>query len=118
LQVGQRSKTEIALVYIYTIADPNLPKRIKREIRKISVDGLALGERTVEEFIFGRHHNPYPTVRYTERADTCNVHLMEGNVLVVVHGRPSVMICPTTFWHHMQHAEEYRQKPLVGAALR
>ncbi len=118
LQVGQRSKTDIALVYIDTIADPNLPKRIKREIRKISVDGLAMGEKTLEEFIFGRHLNPYPMVRYTERADTCAVHLMEGHVLVVVDGTPSVMICPTTFWHHMQHAEEYRQKPLVGAALR
>ena len=48
LQVGQRSKTDIALVYIETIADRNLPKRIKREIRKISVDGLAMGEKTLE----------------------------------------------------------------------
>ena len=38
--------------------------------------------------------------------------------LSLLSGTPSVMICPTTFWHHMQHAEEYRQKPLVGAALR
>ncbi|MYL60526.1 spore germination protein, partial [Virgibacillus halodenitrificans] len=33
-------------------------------------------------------------------------------------GSPSVMITPATYWHHMQHAEEYRQKPLVGAYLR
>ena len=118
MQVGQRSKTDIALVYIDTIADPNLSNRIKKELKKISVDGLAMGEKTLEEFVFGRHFNPYPMVRYTERADTCAVHLMEGHVLVVVDGTPSVMICPTTFWHHLQHAEEYRQKPLVGAALR
>ena len=33
-------------------------------------------------------------------------------------GSPSVIITPTTFWHHLQHAEEYRNKPIVGAYLR
>lgn len=77
-----------------------------------------MGEKTLEEFIFGHHLNPYPLVRYTERADTSVAHLVEGHILIIVDGSPSVMICPTTFWHHLQHAEEYRQKPLVGAVLR
>ena len=77
-----------------------------------------MAEKTIEEFIFGRNYNPYPLVRYTERADTSAVHLMEGHVLIVVDGSPSVMICPSTFWHHLQHAEEYRQKPIVGSFLK
>jgi len=28
------------------------------------------------------------------------------------------MIAPSTFWSHVQHAEEYRQEPIVGAYLR
>lgn len=28
------------------------------------------------------------------------------------------MITPVTLWHHLQHAEEYRNKPLTGAYLR
>ena len=28
------------------------------------------------------------------------------------------MITPSTFFHHLQHAEEYRQQPVVGAFLR
>jgi hypothetical protein len=28
------------------------------------------------------------------------------------------MITPTTFFHHVQHAEEYRQQPVVGVFLR
>ncbi|OEF98170.1 spore germination protein [Desulfuribacillus alkaliarsenatis] len=118
MQVGKRSKNDIALAYIDSIADPELVKRLKKEIEKISIDGLAMGEKTLEEFIFGRHLNPYPMVRYTERADTSAVHLMEGHVLIIVDGSPSVMICPATFWHHVQHAEEYRQKPVIGAFLR
>lgn len=42
----------------------------------------------------------------------------EGHVCIIVDGSPSVIIAPTTFWHHLQHAEEYRNKPVVGAYLR
>jgi stage V sporulation protein AF len=118
VQVGQRSKTDIALVYIDSIVDPENVKMLREELEKISIDGIPMAEKTIEEFVFGRNYNPYPLVRYTERADTSAVHLMEGHVLIVVDGSPSVMICPSTYWHHLQHAEEYRQKPLVGMLLR
>ncbi|WP_031518148.1 spore germination protein [Desulfofalx alkaliphila] len=118
IQVGKRSQTDIALAYIDSIADPELVKRLKKQLEDIDVSGLSMGEKTLEEFIFGKNLNPYPMVRYSERADTCAVHLQEGHVLIIVDGTPSVMICPTTFWHHLQHAEEYRQKPIVGAFLR
>lgn len=118
VQVGERSKTDIALVYIDSIVDMDNVKMLRDQLEKISIDGVAMGEKTIEEFVFGRNYNPYPLVRYTERADTSAVHLMEGHVLIVVDGSPSVMICPSTYWHHLQHAEEYRQKPLVGVFLR
>jgi stage V sporulation protein AF len=118
MQVGKRSKTDIIVSYIDSIADPELVKRIKEEIEKIDIDGISMGEKTLEEFIFGKNLNPYPMVRYTERGDTSGVHLMEGHVLIIVDGSPSVMICPTTFWHHLQHAEEYRNKPVIGTVLR
>ncbi|WP_110114783.1 spore germination protein [Bacillus sp. CGMCC 1.16541] len=118
LQVGERSKTDIALVYLDSIADLDLVEALKKKVEEISIDGIAMGEKTIEEFVFGRNYNPYPLVRYTERADTSAVHLMEGHILIVVDGSPSIMICPTTFWHHLQHAEEYRQKPIIGVFLR
>lgn len=118
LQVGRRSKTDIVVCYIEDIADPEYVKRVKDSISKIDTDGLPMAEKTVEEFVAGRHWNPYPMVRYTERPDTAATHLYEGHVCIIVDGSPSVLITPTTFWHHMQHAEEYRNKPLVGAYLR
>ncbi|GEL78191.1 spore germination protein [Tenuibacillus multivorans] len=118
LQVGQRSKKDISLTYLDSVVDPELIRRLKEEIEKIDIDDLSMGEKTLEEYIFGRSMNPYPLVRYTERGDTAGVHLMEGHILIIVDGSPSVMICPSTFWHHLQHAEEYRQKPVVGAFLR
>lgn len=118
MQVGRRSKTDVVICYIEDIADVELVENIKKSLEKIDTDGIPMAEKTVEEYISGNHWNPYPTVRYTERPDTAAVHLLEGHVCIIVDGSPSVIITPTTFWHHVQHAEEYRNKPIVGAYLR
>ncbi|MCM3054343.1 spore germination protein [Caldifermentibacillus hisashii] len=118
MQVGRRSKTDVVVCYLEDIADEELVIDIKKSLEKIDTDGIPMAEKTVEEFISGNHWNPYPTVRYTERPDTAAAHLYEGHVCIIVDGSPSVIIAPTTFWHHLQHAEEYRNKPVVGAYLR
>ncbi|WP_096201255.1 spore germination protein [Bacillus sp. FJAT-45350] len=118
LRVGRRSKTDICLSYIEDIADPKIIEELRTSIESIDTDGLPMGDKTIEEFIFGQNLNPYPLVRYTERPDVAASHLFEGHVIIMVDGSPSVMITPTTFWHHLQHAEEYRQKPIIGASFR
>lgn len=118
MQIGKRSRTDIAISYLEDIANPELVDTIKDKLSKIKIDGLPMAEKTLEEYLFPNHWNPYPMVRYTERPDVASVHLLEGHVLIFVDTSPSVMIAPTTFFHHVQHAEEYRQKPIVGAYLR
>lgn len=118
LQVGRRSKTDIVISYIEDIVDFDLVKGLKEALEKIDTDGVPMAEKTVEEYISGRHFNPFPIVRYTERPDTCASHLYEGHVCIIVDGSPSVIIAPVTYWHHLQHAEEYRNKPIIGSYLR
>lgn len=117
-QAGKRSKTDICIAYIKDIADPALVDAVREKIKKVTTDGLPMAEKSLEEFLFKRYWNPYPMVRFTERPDVAAVHLLEGHVLIYVDTSPSVMITPTTFFHHVQHAEEYRQQPVVGVFLR
>lgn len=118
LQIGRRSKTDVCLCYLEDVADMDKVQHLKDTLQMIDTDGLPMAEKTVEEFLSGRHWSPYPTIRYTERPDTAAAHIYEGHILIMIDGSPSVMITPATFWHHLQHAEEYRQKPSVGAYLR
>ena len=105
MQIGIRSKADIILCYLDSVTNPDLVQELKKRIQNMNIDSIPMGEKTLEEFIFGHHLNPYPLVRYTERADTSVAHLVEGHfILIIVDGSPSVMICPTTFWHHLQHA--------------
>ncbi|MDQ0858550.1 stage V sporulation protein AF [Bacillus sp. V2I10] len=118
MKVGERSKTDICLCYIEDVADPNLIEVIKKELETIKIDGLTMADKTVEEFLVKQGYNPFPLVRYTERADVAANHLLEGHVLIMVDTSPSVIITPTTYFHHVQHAEEYRQAPAIGTFLR
>jgi stage V sporulation protein AF len=78
-----------------------------------------MAEKAIEEYIVGGSKwNPLPMVRYTERPDVAAVHLLEGHVCIIVDTSPNIMILPTTFWHHVQHVEEYHQNVVVGSYLR
>jgi stage V sporulation protein AF len=119
VQVGGRSKTDVCISYIEDITNLELVKELHKEIQAIKIDGIPMAEKSVEEFILGsKYWNPYPRVRYTERPDVAAIHLLQGYVVMLVDTSPSVMIAPATFWSHVQHAEEYRQEPSVGAYLR
>ncbi len=118
LKVGERSKTDVAIAYIKDVANPDLINILKKELEAIKVDGLTMADKAVEEFIVKQGYNPYPVVRYTERPDIAATHLLEGHVLIYVDTSPSVIITPTTFFHHLQHAEEHRQSPAVGTFIR
>ncbi|GIN38242.1 spore germination protein [Heyndrickxia oleronia] len=118
MQIGERSKTDVAIGYIKGVANPDLIETIKKELKTIDVDGITMADKTIEEFLLKQGYNPYPLVRYTERADVGSIHLLEGHVLIFIDTSPSVMVTPATFFHHAQHAEEYRQAPAVGTFIR
>lgn len=118
LTVGVRSKTDVMIAYLKDVANPDLINVIKKEIEAIEIDGLTMADKAIEEFLVKQGYNPYPLVRYTERADIAATHILEGHVLIYVDTSPSIIITPTTYFHHLHHAEEYRESPLVGTFVR
>ncbi len=118
IKVGQRSVTDVAIMYINDIAQPQIVEQIRKRINNIDVDALPMAEKSVEEFITGTFWNPFPEVRYTERPDVAAAHLVEGHVIIIVDTSPSVMIAPVTFFHHLQHAEEFRHDAIIGTYIR
>lgn len=118
LHVGKRSKTDVALGYLEDVADADLLNILRKEILAIDVDGIPMGDKTIEEFIVKQGWNPFPMVRYTERADVAAAHILEGHVIIYCDTSPSVIISPTTYFHHVQHAEEFRESPAMGTFVR
>lgn len=118
-QVGRRTRTDVCIGYIKDIADPVLVDAVTAKIKNVSIDGLPLAEKQLEEAVIEKNRwSPYPLVRYSERPDVIAAHILEGHVTVFVDTSPSVMIIPSTFFHHLQHAEEFREAPVIGTFLR
>lgn len=118
MQIGERSKTDVCIAYLKDVADPGLVKTIREKLNDIVIDGLPMAEKSVEEFLVGKSWNPFPLVRFTERPDVASTHILEGHVIIYVDTSPSVIITPSTYFHHLQHAEEYRQTPVIGTYYR
>jgi stage V sporulation protein AF len=118
MQIGVRSKTDVCLCYLKDVVNPGLIQTIRKELQSICVDGIPMADNALEEFILKQGWNPFPLTRYTGRPDVAAAHLLEGHAILITDTSPSVMILPTTFFHHVQHAEEYRQVTASGALLR
>lgn len=119
IKVGTRSRADVAVCYIKDITNPRLVDKVQDVLENIDTDGVPMAEKAIEEYIVpGNRWNPLPRVRYTERPDVAATHLLEGHICIIVDTSPNIMILPATFWHHVQHAEEYRQNVLAGSFLR
>lgn len=117
-QTTVNGKTDIAITFIQGAASAEHLDYIRTRLDEIEHDGLTMTDKSLEEFLFKQGFHPMPFVRFTERPDICAAHLLEGHIAIMVDTSPSVILVPTTLFHHLQHAEEYRQAPLIGTFVR
>ncbi len=117
-QTTVNGKTDIAIAFIQGAASEKNLTYIRERLDKIIHDGLTMTDKSLEEFLFKQRFHPMPFVRFTERPDTCAAHLFEGHIAIMVDTSPSVILVPVSLFHHLQHAEEYRQAPLIGTFVR
>src|SRR5690625_2363124 len=118
LRVGKRSKTDVCVSYINDVANDDFIKIVKNKIQEVDIDSLVMADKALTELFVDYQWNPFPLVRYTERPDVAAHHILSGYIVVIVDTSPSVIILPTTFFDHLEHAEEYRQTPAVGTFTR
>ncbi|WP_226984185.1 spore germination protein [Halothermothrix orenii] len=117
LQVGKRSKNDVALLYIKDIINKDLVDRVREKLKNVDIDGLPLGDKSIEEIITGGTINPLPLVRYTERPDNVAAHLLEGHLAIIVDNSPTALVLPAPFLSHIQTLEVYRKGPVIGTYL-
>lgn len=119
LQIGKVSKTDVVVCYLDGRADPEIVERVKKELGKIDINSLNMGQESLSECLLRRQwFNPFPKIRYTERPDAAAAGVAEGRVLVIIDNTPAVMILPTSLFDFVQDTNDYYFPPLVGTYLR
>ena len=117
-KVTTYSQTDVVVAYMGNLVNEDHLRWVIDRLSQIQHDGLTMGDKSLEEWIFMQKFHPVPFVRYSERPDIVAAHILEGHIAILVDTSPSVIIMPTTMFHLLMHAEEYRQAPLIGTGMR
>ena len=119
IQVGGRSRCDVALCYMEGQADGRTLARLREKLRRIDLRSVAMSQETIAEAIAPRQwYNPFPKVRYTERPDVATASVMEGDILVLIDNTPVVMLLPASLLRFNEEINDYYFPPLVGTYLR
>lgn len=115
--VGRRSLTNVTVVWIEGITNPDLVKRVQRRLDSIDIDGL-LSPAAVEEYVSGSRFTAFPLLQYTERSDRFCQGLLDGRIGLIVDGLPLAYLAPATIGYLMESTEDRSHDFISSSCIR
>ena len=113
-QVGRRTLTNVSVIWLEGITNPQLVERMKERLRSIDIEGL-LTPSAVEEYVTGSRATAFPLLQYTERSDRFAQGILEGRVGLLVDGLPLGYLAPADLMYLMESPED-QGRDFVGAS--
>ena len=119
INVGERSKTDVAVCYIGDVVDKKTLDLVKERIKSIDVRSLTMCQESLAECLIKKKwYNPFPKIRYTERPDIAAANILEGSVVILVDNDPSAMVLPSSIFDFVQEADDFYYPPVIGGYMR
>lgn len=112
--VGKRSLTNVAVVWIQGITDPELVQRMNARLESIDVDSF-LSPAAVEEYVTGSRATAFPLLQYTERPDRFAQGLLDGRIGILVDGLPLAYLLPVDLGYLLESPED-RSRDYISAS--
>lgn len=117
MTMGRKTQTDICLMYIDGVANPQVVEAAKYRIQNLQVDAI-LESGYIEEYIEDAPFSPFSTIAYSEKPDVVAARMLEGRTAIVVDGTPFVLTVPMLFIESFQTAEDYYVRPLYATMIR
>ncbi|MDI3328757.1 MAG: spore germination protein [Alicyclobacillaceae bacterium] len=116
-RLGRLAKTEAAVCYIESVANPDLVKEVQTRLSAIAIDAVEPAGY-VEQLIEDHHLSPFPQIQSTERPDKAVAALLEGRVVILLDGTPFALIVPAVFSQFLQTIDDYSERFLMANLVR
>lgn len=116
-QVGKRSLTNVSLLWIEGLTNPEYVQRMKTRLASIDIDGM-ISPSSVEEYVTGSRATAFPLLQYTERTDRFCKGLMQGRVGLIVDGLPLGYLAPVDMGYLMNSPEDLSRDYLSASWVR
>ena len=111
--IGTRTKTDVALLYIEDVANPDIIQEIINSLQNIRVDGI-IESGYIQKFILKNTFNLFPQVGITERSDTACRNILQGKACILVHGSNTALVAPKTFIEFLDSSEDHYEQTLFN----
>lgn len=116
-QVGRRSLTNVSVVWIEGITNPEYVSRMIRRLSDIDIDGF-LTPTAVEEYVTGSRATAFPLLQYTQRTDRFCQGLLDGRVGLIVDGLPLGYLLPVDIGYLMDSPEDLSRDYVTASCVR
>lgn len=113
LQVGRRTKTSVAILYLDDVADPDILVELKRHLSQIDTDIILSGD-SLMEFV-NKKKILVPATNTTGRPDFAVQSLARGRYVLFVEGSPFAVITPTNLTYLVKTGEDEDTPVLFNA---
>lgn len=117
LKIGDKSKTQIYIVYLKNIVNPKLIDEIRVRLQRIKIDAI-LESGYIEQFIEDAPYSIFSTVSNSEKPDKVAAKILEGQAAILVDGTPFVLLVPMLFFSSFQSSEDYYSRPFFSSIVR
>ena len=114
---GTKTVTNVAVVWIEGVTDPELVRRMKKRLDRIKTESF-LSPAEVEELVTGKRKTPFPLLQFTERTDKFARGLLTGRVGLLVDGLPLGYLLPVDVGYLMTSPEDLGMDYLSAAFVR
>lgn len=105
-QIGTRSKTDYALMYIEDLVQKDILNRIEKQMEEICVDGI-FDNGMLQQYLEQDQKTPFPMYQLTQRPDKVASSVMEGRIAIVLDNSPMVLLLPVTLNVFFQASDDY-----------
>ncbi len=119
MQVGKRSKVDIAIAYIDGLADKKHLDALKKRLKEIKINGISMTQQAfTEALVPSSFINPYPKFKFTERPDYASACILDGKIVLIMDNAPAVMVLPNSIADFFRDVDDYYFMPIVGTYTR
>ena len=116
-KVGRRSLTNVTVVWVEGITNPELVRKMRERLDDIDVDGF-LSPSAVEEYVTSSRATAFPLLQYTERPDRFCQGLLDGRVGLLVDGLPLAYLAPATLGYLLDSPEDRSRDYVLASCIR
>lgn len=117
MTVGERTQTEIALLYNTKLTSPKMLDAVRRRLSAAKLPFL-FDTGYLAAFLQKGHFSFFQSVGYTERPDTACAKICEGKIIILANGSPFAMIVPYFFSENFQSMDDYAEKAYFASIIR